>query len=27
MDIEVHPLAEHQNDPRRLGIDPPVVER
>jgi muconolactone D-isomerase len=26
MDIEVHPLAEHQNDPRRLGIDPPVLK-
>ena len=24
MDIEVHPLAEHQNDPRLLGIAPPT---
>jgi muconolactone D-isomerase len=23
MDIEVHPLAEHPNDPRLLGIDAP----
>ncbi|WP_435741907.1 muconolactone Delta-isomerase [Nocardioides sp. SYSU DS0663] len=23
MDIEVHALAEHPNDPRVLGIDPP----
>lgn len=22
MDIEVHPLAEHPNDPRALGIEP-----
>ena len=27
MDIEVHPLAEHQNDPRLLGIEPPAGER
>ena len=26
MDIEVHPLAEHPNDPRLLGIDPPTGE-
>ena len=24
MDIEVHPLAEHPNDPRALGIQPPT---
>jgi muconolactone D-isomerase len=24
MDIEVHPLAEHANDPRILGIPPPT---
>ncbi|MCL8251268.1 muconolactone Delta-isomerase family protein [Aeromicrobium fastidiosum] len=24
MDIQVHPLAEHPNDPRALGIDPPA---
>jgi muconolactone D-isomerase len=23
MDIEVHPLADHPNDPPRLGIEPP----
>lgn len=23
MDIEVHPLADHPNDPRLLGIEPP----
>lgn len=22
MDVEVHPLAEHINDPRRMGIEP-----
>ena len=27
MDIEVHPLAEHPNDPGLLGIDPTHVER
>ncbi len=26
MDIEVHALAEHPNDPRLLGIEPPAPE-
>ncbi|MDH6238113.1 muconolactone Delta-isomerase family protein [Cryobacterium sp. CG_9.6] len=26
MDIEVHALAEHPNDPRALGITPPIEE-
>ena len=27
MDIEVHPLADHPNDPPRLGIEPPPRSR